>query len=70
MPYRHLNGGAQWRAPRRLAIFRMFCWDFPARMIIVTAVFVSCDHFWSGRFRGREALVRTKRPTGALTAGC
>jgi hypothetical protein len=32
------NGDAQRQAPRRLAIFRMFCWDFPVTMIIVTAV--------------------------------
>ena len=52
MPDRRLNGDAQWQAPRRLAIFRMFCWDFPVTMIIVTAVFVSRDYFCSERFRG------------------
>jgi hypothetical protein len=29
----------QVRHQRRLAVFRVFCWDFPVTMIIVTAVF-------------------------------
>jgi len=34
-----LIDGAQRQASRRLAVFRVFCWDFPVTMIIVTAVF-------------------------------
>ena len=30
--YRHLNDGAQWQAPRTVAIFRVFSGDFAVRI--------------------------------------